>query len=622
MNCGTGVRTTALLGSLLIVTAGCAELVGTVESERLDVPSAASPSSSTAASSADTGSVFIDVSSGAELPSVASVAPSVTASVDGEHQAPPGGTVAPTEPEQPVACLPVNPFTTRRLTRYELLGVLSSVLGAEVLASDDVATAIASFPEEASGDITRDFQDTHTLQHVTSMLAISEAVAHVLEANLEQREQVFGQCVEAADEECARAFFDTVGARLLRRPIDAARKSAWLDAFEADGQGALGMVRMLQRALQAPELAFHLWSQNDAYVAASRLSFALTGAGPDEELLADAAAGKLQHRSVLEAHALRLADSPPGRQTFERLLDDWLGLRTAPNANAVVAAHANIDASGLAQEAHRELLDFAGYAVFDALASSSELLTLDIGFPKSERLAKIYGSEIASDDPVVLPNGHRGLMLRAAPLISGHTHTSPILRGAFVRKRLLCQAIPPPDFALVEAGRKEEASLDRATLSNREVTERLTDTSTCAGCHALINPFGFALESFNELGALRSQELVFDEANNVVAKHLLDTSVEYPSLQTGKIVTLNNAQDLNQALVESQQFHACVAQRLITQAQLRPLATDASERCYAASIAEQLSEGVPVRDAWINVAVESVLTAASQTTVASDGGDQ
>ena len=54
--------------------------------------------------------------------------------------------------------------------------------------------------------------------------------------------------------------------------------------------------------------AARAWSRSTTTRSPSLLSFSLTDAGPDEELLADAKAGKLRDPAVREAHARRLMD--------------------------------------------------------------------------------------------------------------------------------------------------------------------------------------------------------------------------------------------------------------------------------------------------------------------------
>ena len=64
--------------------------------------------------------------------------------------------------------------------------------------------------------------------------------------------------------------------------------------------------------------------------------------------------------------------------------------------------------------------------ILDRDADSAELMSARLGFPRSERMAKLYGSEIADgDEPVALTHGHGGLLLRIAPLHLGSAEQLP-----------------------------------------------------------------------------------------------------------------------------------------------------------------------------------------------------
>ena len=42
--------------------------------------------------------------------------------------------------------------------------------------------------------------------------------------------------------------------------------------------------------------------------------------------------------------------------------------------------------------------------------------------------------------------------------------------------------------------------------TTRERTESLTSGAVCNGCHKMINPFGFAFESFDQVGRYRTMD--------------------------------------------------------------------------------------------------------------------
>ncbi|HYE98995.1 MAG TPA: DUF1588 domain-containing protein, partial [Planctomycetota bacterium] len=80
------------------------------------------------------------------------------------------------------------------------------------------------------------------------------------------------------------------------------------------------------------------------------------------------------------------------------------------------------------------------------------------------------------------------------------TTTSPVPRGAFVIERLLGRPPEPPpsDVPAVEPD-------VRGTTTIREQLEKHRGSPVCAGCHAQIDPPGFALEVFDVIGGQRSR---------------------------------------------------------------------------------------------------------------------
>jgi len=104
---------------------------------------------------------------------------------------------------------------------------------------------------------------------------------------------------------------------------------------------------------------------------------------------------------------------------------------------------------------------------------------------------------------VTLPEGRAGILSQAAFLsIAGKANRSaPILRGVFVRERLLCATLPPPP---PNAG-TIPPELPSPTTTRDFFTD-LTAPEQCQSCHSLINPVGFGFESFDGIGRWRDEE--------------------------------------------------------------------------------------------------------------------
>src|SRR5215475_11875413 len=108
---------------------------------------------------------------------------------------------------------------------------------------------------------------------------------------------------------------------------------------------------------------------------------------------------------------------------------------------------------------------------------------------------------------VDLPEGStRGglLGMPAVLAVSSYPYrTSPVLRGAWILESILGTPPPPPPPNVPAL----EDSHDAAAA--KTVRERLTQhraNPTCAGCHARIDPLGFALDNYDVIGRWRDQD--------------------------------------------------------------------------------------------------------------------
>ena len=124
----------------------------------------------------------------------------------------------------------------------------------------------------------------------------------------------------------------------------------------------------------------------------------------------------------------------------------------------------------------------------------------------NERLARHYdlpdvtGFELRK---VSLPaNSHRGGVLTQTSVLkvtADGAKTSPILRGKWICERLLGITPPPPP----EDVKKIEPDIRGATTI-REQLDKHRSSEACASCHTVMDPPGFALESFDVIGGWRT----------------------------------------------------------------------------------------------------------------------
>jgi hypothetical protein len=140
--------------------------------------------------------------------------------------------------------------------------------------------------------------------------------------------------------------------------------------------------------------------------------------------------------------------------------------------------------------------------------SALELLTANYTF-LNERLAKhygipdIYGSQFRR---VALQDPHRGGLLGQASLLtvtSPPNRTSVVQRGKWVLENLLGAPPPPPPADVPPLDATTKGSHE---LSLRAALEQHRANPACAGCHAAMDPIGFALENYNGIGQWRTKD--------------------------------------------------------------------------------------------------------------------
>ena len=125
----------------------------------------------------------------------------------------------------------------------------------------------------------------------------------------------------------------------------------------------------------------------------------------------------------------------------------------------------------------------------------------------NDRLARHYDLNPVSGSQlrrVTLPpsSPYGGVLTQAAIMkVTGNgTTTSPVLRGAWVMERIMGDPPPPPPASVPAV----EPDIRGATTIREQLARHTSDVS-CAACHARFDPVGFALESFDIMGAWRER---------------------------------------------------------------------------------------------------------------------
>ena len=440
-----------------------------------------------------------------------------------------GGTGGGTDPNDPniignpmqgSLCTPANaPPTTRffRLTHVQYDNAVRALTGLDV-------SPAADFPadqNQAGFDRGMDLQVGDALGK--AYRATAESLAAQVVATPAAYQKVLG-CDPATGDACARTFIAEFGKRVYRRPLTDEEQTRHFTLFGmadmlVDGTNTpfqKGVQTVVQALLQSPFFLYRseMTTQQangliplGGYEIAGRLSFFLQNAPPDDALLAAAAAGALDSADGIAAEAQRLIATPAGRLTvrdFHRqwlVMDDAFANKLAKDATRYPSVTPNLAAT-LIEETQR----FVETVTFDMGKGFTSLLTAPFSFV-NKTTAPLYGVTGSFGDALTrvdLPASQRAGLFTQVGFLASHAYSnqsSPIHRGAFIQKSVLCRKIPdpPPDIP--------ELPPLMATQTTRDQVTMHTAPDACVGCHALvINPVGFGFENYDAVGQYRTTE--------------------------------------------------------------------------------------------------------------------
>jgi hypothetical protein len=327
---------------------------------------------------------------------------------------------------------------------------------------------------------------------------------------------------DAGDElRCAEEILTTLARRAYRRPVgeaDLARLLRFFEEGQTRGGFETGIQLALRRILASPSFAFRVEADREDLAVgvsypvsdvelATRLSFFLWSSIPDDELLALAESGKLGKQAVLEAQVRRMLADPKARALAENFAGQWLHLRNLENIRPNSDEFPDFD-NNLRQAFRREAeLFFA--SILDEDRSVLDLMTADYTYV-NERLARhygipnVYGSRFRRVELGPELVARDGLLGKGGVLMatSHADRTAPSLRGKWLLENLMGSPPPAPP-ANVPALESEPGAAPK-TMRERMETHRANPS--CAGCHQLIDPLGFAMENFDAVGGWRTRE--------------------------------------------------------------------------------------------------------------------
>ncbi len=456
--------------------------------------------------------------------------------------------------------------TLRRLTRVQYEHTLHDLLGDDLVLPADLREVEAHADDEGEFRSVAAARDGYERVDIEAMFGGLLATLEPVFADAERREALLGCAPTRADDACTRGWVERFGRRAFRRTLDAAELDRYVGVAVAAEAGVDAdpwtSVRWATAAiLQSPGVLYlpevgepdpegYTRMRFTSVEMASRLAFALTNRGPDEELLDAGEAGELVEPEALRMHAERLLSDARGKdgitlglfgEYFDLAALDGLGkdAATYPKWSPQVAA-------AMGEELRRVL----EWGIFEEELTLSELLTNRTTFVDAQ-LADLYGMPIPEGEGFsrfdIPENWARiGLLGQGAFLaINGKTHrTAPTLRGRFIAQRLLCTPIEPPPPDVPAFPDEDEDADEHRTM--RQLLEQHQRNPACSGCHSIMDPPGLGLEHFDGIGAHR------------------ETDEGLPLDVTGKIgdVPFDGAVELAQVLAVDPALRPCLARQI------------------------------------------------------------
>jgi hypothetical protein len=427
-------------------------------------------------------------------------------------------------------------------------------------------------------------------------------------------------------------------AKAFRRPLEAGEADRFVklaqDALAGGGSFVEATKLGLRGVLTSPQ--FLLFDELPGprlsdHALASRLSYFLWSTLPDDELMRLADAKKLQEPETLKSQVKRLLDDKRSQAFVKNFAGQWLDLRSIDATSPDTTLYPEYD----------EMLKYA--MVGETEAFFTEILHHDLpvtNFIHSDflmlnrRIAEHYGLKdaflaaqrdnqtmrpsdrekaislsphlivpLSSDQTpdgflrVKLPANHeRGGLLTQASILkvtANGTVSSPVLRGGWMMKRLLGQPPPPPPPGI--PGVEPDT---RGASTIREILAKHSTSENCAGCHAKIDPPGFALESFDVIGGWRDRYRSKEKGDKPNAKvenrGVWQYKVSLPVDPTGQLADGRAFKDIKEfkqlLLAQPADVQRCLTEKLLTYA-TGAAPTYADGQAVADIVAKSLKQG-------------------------------
>lgn len=463
----------------------------------------------------------------------------------------------------------------RRLTVAEYIETVRSAVGVDIR---DEAIRILPKDLRADGFSNTAYNLNVDLQHVEAYAKMAELIAGRID--VPKFAARFSRSRRLTDDDM-RDLIAKMGKWLLRGPLEeheiVTYRGISTTVASAGGDFDEAVRLVIEAMLQSPRFLYRMENQRgdggvwqvSSFELASRLSYAIWGGPPDDELFRTAESGGLD-RSGVAKQVQRMLQDPRTIDRSLQFIDQWLHLGRLENLRPSLEKFPDWDPQ-LASDMRQETLAFFREVIWEQRRPMADLLNAQVTY-LTPRLAEHYGLKavppaenengLVRHDLTSVPS-RGGLLTQGSVLTIGGDEASMVTRGLFVLKDLLFSEVgdPPPGLDVTPV----PSSPGR---SQRAIAEMRIGNASCGGCHVRFEPLAFGLEKFDGLGTYHEK----DEFGNALRD---DGEIHFPGEDRPRIY--RSAAELMDLLAESDRVKQCLTRKLAQFVLGRPLvATDAA----------------------------------------------
>ena len=408
------------------------------------------------------------------------------------------------------------------------------------------------------------------LKHVGAYARLAELIVERMDA--EKFVKQYSNSKSLADDDAMELFVQDMGTWLLRGPLSQDELYAFRGVLStvASAQGEFDEAArfLIEAMLQSPRFIYRIetqqgdgtaWPVTD-YELASRLSYLIWGASPDEKLMRAAENGELSDTAKMGVEISRMLADPRAIERSQQFASEWLNLGRLANL-APNPKHFPDWNPELATDMKAETLAFFRTVVWDEKRPLSDLLSAQVTHA-SPRLAKFYGLPSKEGEGMAKydlseNSGRGGLLTQASILTVGGDEASMVSRGLFVMHDLLRGVVkdPPPCVDVTPIS-------SEPGLTQRGIAENRIENASCGGCHQKFEPLAFGLEKFDGIGAFHEK----DEHENKLRD---DGQILFPG--ESESIDYKNSAELMALLAGSKRVKETITWKLTQFAMGRPM---------------------------------------------------